>query len=55
MLTGDNESFAKLVSEKVNIDKYYAELLPNEKYLKLQDLKETIYRLKGENNNELQR
>ena len=40
MLTGDNESFAKLVSEKVNIDKYYAELLPNEKYLKLQDLKE---------------
>lgn len=40
MLTGDNESFAKLVSEKVNIDKYYAELLPNEKYLKLQVLKE---------------
>lgn len=40
MLTGDNESFAKLVSEKVLIDKYYAELLPNEKYLKLQDLKE---------------
>lgn len=40
MLTGDNESFAKLVADKVLMDEYYAELLPNEKFAKLKGLKE---------------
>lgn len=40
MLTGDNESFAKLVADKVLIDEYYAELLPDEKFIKLKTLKE---------------
>lgn len=39
MLTGDNESLAKIVADKINIDEYYAELLPDQKYAKLQELK----------------
>jgi len=39
MLTGDNESFAKIVADKVQIDEYNAELLPDEKFKKLEELK----------------
>ncbi len=31
MLTGDNQHTAKMVAEQLNIDQYYAELLPTEK------------------------
>lgn len=39
MLTGDNASFAKLVANEIDIDEYFAELLPEEKYKKLEELK----------------
>lgn len=38
MLTGDNETFAKSVSDKIGLDEHYSELLPNEKYEKLEEL-----------------
>ncbi len=41
MLTGDNESFAKMVADEINIDTYFAGLLPEEKYQKLAELKES--------------
>lgn len=41
MLTGDNKSFARIVANQINIDEYYAELLPEDKYQKLEKLKET--------------
>ncbi|WP_156285752.1 heavy metal translocating P-type ATPase [Oceanivirga salmonicida] len=31
MLTGDSENVAKIVSEKLNLDKYYCDLLPQDK------------------------
>jgi len=31
MLTGDNEGTAKLISEETNVDRYFAELLPEDK------------------------
>lgn len=40
MLTGDNESFAKVVTDKIKIDEYQAELMPDEKYKQLKNLKE---------------
>lgn len=41
MLTGDNEKTAKAVSEKLNLDLYYANLLPNEKVDKVEELFKT--------------
>jgi len=38
MLTGDNESFAKIVADKVGIDDYACELLPDQKFAKLEML-----------------
>lgn len=42
MLTGDSESVAKYVSEKLNIDQYYAELLPEDKVAVLEKLKDRL-------------
>lgn len=38
MLTGDNHVVAKEVSEKLGLTKYYSELLPNQKYEKLEEI-----------------
>jgi len=38
MLTGDNEKTAKTVSEELNLDGYYAEVLPHEKLEKVKEL-----------------
>jgi Cd2+/Zn2+-exporting ATPase len=38
MLTGDNESTAKAVSSQIGIDKYYSNLLPNDKVKIINDL-----------------
>jgi Cu2+-exporting ATPase len=38
LLTGDNNSVAKSVSEKLGIDKFYAEVLPHEKLEKIKEL-----------------
>ena len=46
MLTGDRKNIAKEVSEKLEIDNTYAELLPNEKVEKIEEL------LKEKNNKE---
>ena len=37
MLTGDKEEIAREVSQKVNIDEYYADLLPHEKVNKVEE------------------
>jgi len=39
MLTGDNENTAREVSRRININKYYAELMPEEKQNIVKDLK----------------
>ncbi|MDN5305113.1 MAG: Zn2+/Cd2+-exporting ATPase [Fusobacteriaceae bacterium] len=39
MLTGDSEKVANYVSDKLNIEKYYAELLPHEKADKFKEIK----------------
>lgn len=41
MFTGDHDSFAHMVAENVGIDKYQAELLPDEKFACLTDLQKT--------------
>ncbi len=38
MLTGDNEKIAKRIAEEVGIDEYYAELLPDEKVSKIEEI-----------------
>jgi len=38
MLTGDNEKTAKTVSEELNLDGYYAEVLPHDKLEKVKEL-----------------
>ena len=38
MLTGDNESAAKTVGAKVGVDEVYAQLLPEDKVSKIEDL-----------------
>lgn len=38
MLTGDNKTTAKVVSDKLNLDGYYAEVLPHEKLEKVKEL-----------------
>jgi len=38
MLTGDNEMVAKTVSERLNLDGYYAEVLPHEKLEKVKEI-----------------
>ncbi len=40
MITGDSESSAKDVSEKLGITKYYSQVLPDEKYKIIKQLKE---------------
>ena len=40
MLTGDNENTAKSVAEKLNLDGYKAELLPEDKYTEVKRLQE---------------
>jgi len=40
MLTGDNETVAKEVSEKLGIDTYFANVLPEDKYSYIQELQE---------------
>ena len=44
MLTGDNNAIGKNIAEKLEIDKVFAELLPNEKVEKLEE----IYKTKSE-------
>ena len=44
MLTGDNNTIGKNIAEKLEIDKVFAELLPNEKVEKLEE----IYKTKSE-------
>ncbi len=39
MLTGDNKNSAREVSKKINIDRYYAELLPEDKQNVVKELK----------------
>ncbi|MDE1831186.1 MAG: cation-translocating P-type ATPase [Thaumarchaeota archaeon] len=41
MLTGDNEKIAKRIAEEVGIDEYYAELLPQDKVSKIEDIVKT--------------
>ncbi len=38
MLTGDNETATKLIGEKVGVDEFYADLLPQDKVLKIEQL-----------------
>jgi len=40
MLTGDNEQVAKEVSEKLGIDTYFADVLPEDKYKHIKELQE---------------
>ncbi len=40
MLTGDNEATAKEVSEELNLDGYFAEVLPHEKQDKIKELQD---------------
>lgn len=41
MITGDNEKVAQRIAGSAGIDKYYAEVLPEEKVLKVKELMET--------------
>lgn len=41
MITGDNEKVAQKIADLAGIDKYYAEVLPEEKVLKVKELMET--------------
>lgn len=41
MITGDNEKVAQKIAVSAGIDKYYAEVLPEEKVLKVKELMET--------------
>lgn len=41
MITGDNENVAQKIANSAGIDKYYAEILPEEKVLKVKELMET--------------
>lgn len=38
MLTGDNQNIAKEIAQELNIDNYFAELLPTDKVEKLEDI-----------------
>ena len=40
MLTGDNKEIAEYVSKKLNLDGYFAEVLPHEKQEKIKELKD---------------
>ncbi len=40
MLTGDNERTAKAIAEEVGVDAYYADLLPEDKVTKVEELEE---------------
>ena len=41
MFTGDKENIAKKISEKLNIDKYKAEMLPQDKYIEYEKIAKT--------------
>lgn len=40
MLTGDNDQVAKVVAQELGIDKYYADVLPEDKYKYIKELQE---------------
>ena len=40
MLTGDNSKVAKWVAEELNLDGYFAEVLPHQKSMKIKELQE---------------
>ncbi len=42
MLTGDNETIAKSIAEKCGIDDYYAELLPEEKVARVEEMAHSL-------------
>lgn len=42
MLTGDKESVAREISQELGVDKYYSELLPQDKVSKIEELKEKL-------------
>ncbi|HHY46010.1 MAG TPA: cadmium-translocating P-type ATPase [Firmicutes bacterium] len=42
MLTGDDEGVAKMVSSRLGIDEYFAELLPQDKVRKLEELEASL-------------
>ncbi len=45
MLTGDNEQVAKTVSRKLNIDTFFANVLPEDKYKHIRDLQSKGYKV----------
>jgi Cu2+-exporting ATPase len=45
MITGDSEDVAKWVAEELNIDRYFANVLPHEKAEKVRDLMRMGYRV----------
>jgi Cu2+-exporting ATPase len=45
MLTGDSEEVAKCVAKELNIDEYFAEVLPDQKATKIRSLKEEGYKV----------
>ena len=42
MLTGDHEAVAKRIAEQVGVDNYYAELLPEEKVNRIEELEKAL-------------
>ncbi|MDK2930629.1 MAG: Zn2+/Cd2+-exporting ATPase [Bacillota bacterium] len=47
MLTGDDEAVAKVVAERTGMDAYFAELLPEEKVAKLEEIESAMPGLDG--------
>lgn len=45
MLTGDNEKVSEWVAKELNIDKYFAQLLPQEKSKKIKELKDSGFKI----------
>lgn len=45
MITGDNYAVAKVVADKLAIDTYFAEVLPQEKYKKVKELQEVGHKV----------
>ncbi|NPV80940.1 MAG: cadmium-translocating P-type ATPase [Firmicutes bacterium] len=48
MLTGDDQAVAEKVAERLGLDGYFAELLPEDKVKKLEDLESTLNRRDGQ-------
>ena len=45
MLTGDNEDVAKAVAKELNVDTYFANVLPEDKYKKVKSLQESGHKV----------